>query len=197
MDRTRILEIITANLSPERLAHSLRVEEAALSLAARSNLSRANVSEAALLHDLCREMSRDSLLNLAVKFAIVIDDIERAEPILLHGSVAAAIAQQELGITEPTVLEAITYHITGAPQVSALTGLIFIADFIEPGRNFEASRVLREAAASLELQELLLKVYHRTINFVVRQGYLLHPRTIAGRNELVMKGVKDITWKNC
>ncbi len=191
MDRNEIIKILTETLSKARLDHCLRVEAIALELASHFQTPSELVSPAALLHDLCREYDRDKLLKLAAYFDIVIDDIEKAEPLLLHGPVAAAIAKTSMGIDQPSVLDAISYHITGAPKVSPLVDLVFVADFIEPGRAFEQARTLREQAFELSPDQLVLKVFNRTIDYVVKQGYLIHPRSVAGRNELIMKGVLD------
>jgi predicted HD superfamily hydrolase involved in NAD metabolism len=191
MKRDQIIHILSQHVSERRLAHCIRVEETALGLASQFGVERDLVTPAALLHDLCREYTEDLLLKLATNFGIVIDDIEKTEPILLHGSVAAAIARTELKITEPQILEAITLHITGGPGVSTLTKLIYISDFIEPGRTFSEAVILREASSQINPELLLLKVYNRTLEFLVRKNYLIHPLGIAGRNELLMKGIKE------
>jgi len=191
MNRNEIIKLLTETLSKNRLNHCLRVEAMGLELASHFQTTPELVSPAALLHDLCREYNRDKLLKLAAYFGIVVDDIEKVEPLLLHGSVAAAVAKTNLNIDNPLVLEAIEFHITGAPGVSPLAKLIFVADCIEPGRTFEQARILREQALKLSPDQLVLKVYNRTIEYVVNQGYLIHPRTVAGRNELIMKGVLD------
>lgn len=191
MDRAQIIDNLRRNVSEKRLAHCLRVEETALNLAPRFGLGPELVSPAALLHDLCREYAEDLLLKLAANFGIVIDEIEKVEPILLHGSVAAALARNELGINHPDILEAITFHITGGPKVSNLAKLIYIADFIEPGRTFPEAAILRDASLQIDPQLLLLKVYNRTLEFLVRKNYMIHPLGIAGRNELLMKGIVE------
>jgi predicted HD superfamily hydrolase involved in NAD metabolism len=191
MNRTEIINLLTETLSQPRFDHCLRVEALAVELADHFQTSPEIASPAALLHDLCREYSREKLLKLAVDFDIVVDDIEKAEPLLLHGPVAAAIAQKTLGVKDDLILDAIRCHITGAPNMTWVAKLIFIADFIEPGRTFEQARILREMVFKLTPDQLLLKVYNRSIEFVIRQGYLIHPRTVAGRNELIMKGVSD------
>lgn len=191
MERTEIIKFLSKDLSKPRLDHCLRVESKALELAPYFQIPLEIVSPAALLHDLCREYSRDKLLKLAINFDIVVDDIEKAEPLLLHGPIAAVITQATIGINHPSVIEAIKYHITGAPGLTPLSKLIFISDFIEPGRAFEQAQILREKVYELTLDELLLKVYNHTIEYVIRQGFLIHPRTVQGRNELVMKGVID------
>ncbi len=189
MDRNEIVRLLAETLSEPRLNHCLRVETTALELAHHFQTPLELVSPAALLHDLCREYSRDKLLKLADNFGIVIDDVEKAEPLLLHGPVAAIIVKNTMGINHPQILEAIEFHITGAPGLNRLGELIFVADFIEPGRTFEQARILREQAFQLTPEQLLLKVYNRSIEYVIKEGYLIHPRTVAGRNELIMKGV--------
>lgn len=193
MQRVEIIKVLANNLSKPRLNHCLRVEAMALELASHFQAPPELVSPAALLHDLCREYDRDKLLKLAGNFGIVIDDIEKGEPLLLHGSVAAAIAKNTLGIDNQMILEAIDYHITGAPGLSPLASLIFVADFIEPGRTFEQARIIREQAFKLSPAEILLKVFNRSIEYVIKQGFLIHPRSVAGRNELILKGVFDGT----
>lgn len=192
MNRTEIINLLTETLSKPRFDHCLRVESSAVELANYFQTSPEIVSPAALLHDLCREYSREKLLKLAVDFDIVVDDIEKAEPLLLHGPVAAAMAQKTLGINNDLILDAIRFHITGSPNMTSVAKLIFIADFIEPGRTFEQARILREMVYKLTPDQLLLKVYNHSIEYIIRQGYLLHPRTVAGRNELIMKGVSDL-----
>ena len=130
IDRSVVLNKLAAAVSPSRMDHCLGVETMALQLADRFAVRQDLVTPAALLHDLCRECSPDSLLKLAAKFDIVIDEIQALEPLLLHGLVASRIAEAELGIADPSILEAIAFHITGGPGLSPLALLIFIADFI-------------------------------------------------------------------
>jgi predicted HD superfamily hydrolase involved in NAD metabolism len=189
-DRNKLVEYLKRHVSSARLLHCLGVEEVALKLASKFNVSVEMVRPAALLHDLCREYNPELLLKLAANFGIVIDDIEKAEPLLLHGSVAAAIVRNDLRIDCPEIMEAISFHITGAPGLSDLAKLIFTADFIEPGRTYQLASDLRQEAFFIEPELLLLKVYDYSLTYVVNHGYLVHPRTIGGRNELIMKGIR-------
>lgn len=189
-DRAAILEYLSQHVSANRLQHCLGVEKIALQLAPRFGVSLEMVSVGALLHDLCREYHPELLLQLAGNFGIVIDDIEKAEPLLLHGAVAAMKIQNELNITAAEILNAIQYHITGGPHLSELAKLVFVADFIEPGRTHEHAQMVRDQAFMIAPEVSLLKVYHCTISYVVGKSYLLHPRTVEGRNELIMKGIR-------
>jgi predicted HD superfamily hydrolase involved in NAD metabolism len=192
LERQQIIDFLSVRLSEARLNHCLRVETAALQLAERFGAPAEWVSPAALLHDVCREAPPDLLLKLASKFDIVIDDIERAEPLLLHGEVCADLVRAELGLTEPDLLEAVTFHITGAPGISSLAKLVFVADSIEPGRNYPQVSQLRDEALTLDSDRLLLHIYDQTLAYLIKAGYLIHPRTVAGRNELLQKGVPSL-----
>jgi len=190
MNRTEIITALQTAVSKPRFEHCLRVEETALKLAKHFGVEKTQISPAALLHDYCREYTHEKLLQVASKFDIVIDSITSSEPILLHGVLAAKLAKNELGITKPEVLEAIAFHITGGADLSRLAQLIFVCDLIEPGRTFSAATYLHETALTITPDQLVLRVYDQTINHVIAQGYLLHPHSLAGRNELIMKGVR-------
>lgn len=189
-ERNEIIAFLKHHVSLERLSHCERVEMAALQLAGKFGVDPSAVTAAALLHDVCREYSPDLLLQLASKFDILVDDIQRVEPLLLHGSVGAALVETELGIRDEAILEAIRFHITGAAGIGPLAQLIYVADFIEPGRTFEAARVLRSKAPEWEADQILVYVYNQTLRYVIECDYLVHPDTVLGRNELIKKGVK-------
>ncbi len=191
MNRSEILKVLRDNVSETRFNHCQRVEETALELAPRFGVQPEIVTPAALLHDLCREYKEDLLLQLATNFGIVIDEIEKAEPLLLHGSVAAAIVRSKYEFKDPEIFEAITFHITGAPGVSSLTKLIYVADYLEPGRIFQAARELRDQAWSIDPDLLVLKVNNRTLSYLISHNYLIHPLSIASRNELIRKGFNE------
>jgi predicted HD superfamily hydrolase involved in NAD metabolism len=188
MEREYLLQLVQKEISPERYQHTLRVETIALEFAPRFRVAAPALSQAAILHDWCRETAPDLLLKLAGDFGIVIDDLEQAEPLLLHAAVAAAQAGR-LGISDYEVLEAIANHITGGAGICRMAQLLFIADSIEPGRDYPAARMLRETARTMTLEEMLLAVYNQTVVYLMQNNYPLHPRTVAGRNELIMKGI--------
>lgn len=187
-----IISYMKAHVSEKRFHHCEQVAEMAVQLSEKFEVDPSKAWQAGILHDVCRECRPDLLLQLADKFGILIDDIERAEPLLLHGSVGASLLTSELSVNDPEILEAVALHITGNQKMSRLAQLIFVADFVEPGRSFEAAVQLRELLPRLTPEEILLKVYQRTIHYVIAQNYLVHPRTIAGWNELIKKGVREI-----
>lgn len=183
--RSEIIACIEQRLSPQRFQHSLGVEKFAVEHCERLGINRESASTAALLHDFCREYPPQQLLQTAIQLGLPVDDVERAEPILLHGAVGAVEAAARFAITDSAIIEAITYHITGGPQINPLAKLIFISDSLEPGRQFPGVDEMRAAANVLDLQQLTLLVYDRTLQYLTDKGYTVHPRTIAGRDEII------------
>ena len=162
------------------------VAETAGQLAMTNGVDPERARIAGLLHDYAREIAPARLLLLAADYGLEVDAIEAREPLLLHGKVGAALAREEFGIKDAEILEAIINHITGTPGMTMLQQLIFLADFIEPGRLFPAAARARDAAKS-DIPGALLIVFDAVITYVVLGGYLLHPRTVAARNDLLLR----------
>ncbi len=130
---------VERRLSGARWTHTLGVAETAGRLAVRHGVDPEAAGLAGLLHDCAREMPPAALLRLASEYDMSVDEIEAREPLLLHGKVGAALAKDCFAIEDPDILAAIASHITGEPGMGLLQQLIFLADFIEPGRAFPAA----------------------------------------------------------
>ncbi|MGE5550241.1 MAG: bis(5'-nucleosyl)-tetraphosphatase (symmetrical) YqeK [Bacteroidota bacterium] len=186
---SKIREEAARSLSPERWRHTLGVaataEELALIHGADPDLARV----AGLLHDYAREMAPEELQRLATAKGLEIDPIEAREPLLLHGKVGAMLAYERFGLAHPDLLAAIAQHITGAPGMTLLASVVFLADFIEPGRRDDVCAHARSAARS-DLRRALLLALDATMHYVITRGYFLHPRSVAARNELLDPGMQ-------
>ncbi|NLG84471.1 MAG: HD domain-containing protein [Firmicutes bacterium] len=179
-----VSSVLATRLSPSRWAHSLGVAETAAGLAAAHGLDPLRARMAGLLHDSAREMAPEELLATAEAHGLTIDEIERAEPLLLHGKVGAVLAREWFGLDDPELLAAVALHITGGPGMGLLAKVVFLADFVEPGRTMSAAAAAR-AVAFDDLSRALLIAFEAIIDYVIAGGYLLHPRTVAARNELL------------
>lgn len=176
---------VGARLSTARMAHTERMAETAASLAALFGGDPGAARIAGLLHDWARETPPAALLCEARARGLAVDAVEAREPLLLHGKIAASWAAERFGLTDPELLAAVVHHIVGAPGMSRLAQVVFLADFIEPGRPYPAAARAREAVRR-GLHEALAIVYDAVITHVVTHGYLLHPRTLEARNELLL-----------
>lgn len=178
------------NLSPKRLKHSVGVSETAVELALLYGADPVKARVAGLLHDCARNMPNNILLQKAEAAGILVNDVERSQPVLLHAPVGAIVAKQEYGVDDPQILSAIRWHTTGGPDLALLDHVVFLADYIEPGRSFPGVDKLR-ALARQNLSEALLAAYDATIGFVVGGRGLLHLASIQGRNALLTKMTTD------
>ena len=142
-------------LSEKRYDHTARVADTAEDLARIHGLDLARTRLAALLHDAARETEPDEYLRLAEEWSLPVGEPERQSPKLLHGPVAAELGRRELGVEDEEVLEAVRVHTVGAAGMGPLALALYVADKIEPARDYPsvgrirdlARRDLREAAA--------------------------------------------------
>lgn len=174
-------------LNNKRFEHSLNVELEAIKLAQiyGSDLKKARV--AAIAHDSAKAHSDEELLRMAQSYTIKIDEIEYNFPQLLHGPVAAHICSAEFGIGDQDILNAIKYHTTGRKSMSLLEKIIYLADVIEPGRNFPGISDIREIAL-MDIDRALILACNSTLIYITNKNYLIHPLTIEFRNSLLLKG---------
>lgn len=183
-------QLLEASLAPKRFRHSVRVYETALELAAVHKLPTEKIAVSALLHDCGREVPTRESAAKADELGIKIDEVERSQPILLHAKLGVYYAQEKYGVTDAEVLDGIKYHTTGAAQMSTLAKVVFLADMIEPGRNFPGVDALRKAAEK-DLDKAMLIAYSNTVRYLLDGGLLIHPHCIDGYNELLMQKAKD------
>ncbi len=176
---------LSRTLSPLRLQHSLRVMDFARKLACHYQVPEEPVVMAALLHDVAREKDGPELLALAESYHLPVLPVEEKAPVLLHGQVGAELLKREWELTEEPVLEAVAYHVTGAPKLGIVGELILIADFAEPARQFYAAQVARELAFRNRLTALKY-IYTQKIRYILDAGFLLHPLTLEARNQLLL-----------
>ena len=177
---------IRARLDERRFAHTLGVVEAAVQLARRFGVDENKARAAALLHDVARGYDRERLLKEADEFGIVLSDFERTAWALIHAPLGAEIARRDFGVDDPDILAAIRYHTTGRPGMSALERIVFVADYIEPGRSHPGVGPVREAAQS-DLDRAVLLALDQTIKYLLEMGQAIAPDAVAARNELLMR----------
>jgi predicted HD superfamily hydrolase involved in NAD metabolism len=180
----KLEEALAARIQGERLAHTYRVLEAARALGSRYGADAEQVSVAALLHDYAKAMKPAELLAHAQERGLIVDPAEVAQPHLLHGPVAAALLLEEGLVSDPAVLDAIRYHTTGRTAMSLLEKVVWLADYIEPGRSFPGVDAIR-AEAERDLDQALLHALDQSILYVISRGWLLHPYSVQARNWLL------------
>ena len=176
--------ILQKRLKKTRFEHSLSVSSTAFELAEKHGFDVKAAAVAGLLHDYARNMKVADLLSAAKQKGLLVHPIERQVPILLHGPVGAELVKGDLGIADKEITEAIAYHTTAAPGMSGLTGLVYLADMIEPLRDFPGVNNLRDLARH-NLSAAVLAGLESSIAYCMEAGLLIHPISIEARNYML------------
>lgn len=172
-------------LTEKRYIHSLNVMEEAVKLAVHYNADTEKARIAGLLHDCAKNLGRENEEALIRKYGVEIDGIQKMSPALIHSILGMYIARDEYGITDGEILDAIYWHTTGRAGMSLIEKIIFIADYIEPGRDFDAAKKAREYAYE-DLDKCILVCTDSTIAYLMERGKLIHPYTIETRNDAIL-----------
>ena len=181
--REQLIEKVQERMSQKRLIHVLGVEQAALELAKQFGASLEKASIAALTHDYAKERSAAEFEHLIQVGDFDLELLNYGNEIW-HGLVGATLVQNELGIVDEESLNAIRRHTTGAKEMTLLDKIIYVADYIEPGRSFpgvekarSTARVDLDAAVAFETQQTLL--------YLVERGVKIYPKTLETYNQWV------------
>ncbi|WP_367306210.1 bis(5'-nucleosyl)-tetraphosphatase (symmetrical) YqeK [Alicyclobacillus acidocaldarius] len=175
---------LAQSLTPMRYQHVLGVVETAVALARRFGAPVLDAELAAWLHDLAREWPHDRLLAYVRDRKLDVPAAWLEAPILLHGPVAADVARVEYGVEDASVLNAVYYHTTGRPGMGALEMVLFVADAIEPSRDYPGVEDIR-ALAEKDLKAAALASFESTLRYALDRGFSIDLTTVNARNELL------------
>jgi predicted HD superfamily hydrolase involved in NAD metabolism len=173
-------------LDEERYLHSIGVMETAIYLAKKYDANVEKAQVAGLLHDCAKGYSDEELLKFAQRYGIEVDEVLKHAPFLLHGPVGAHLVEEIFGIKDEEIKRAIALHTTGDVNMTILDKIIFLADYIEPNRNFEGVEKLRQLAEQ-DVDTAVLKAFDSTICYVIERKLLLYEKTIRARNDILLK----------
>ena len=134
-DLARLASAVKDNVSGRRFQHITGVRYTAACMAMRYGENVNHAEACGLLHDYVKDFSDTKMLNQCRKHSLSIRPVEERNPYLLHGLLAAHLAEEEFGVTDHDLLNAIIYHTTGRPKMSQMEKILFVADFMEPGRK--------------------------------------------------------------
>lgn len=169
-------------LDYRRIPHVLGTEQEAIHLAERWGADVEKARRAALLHDCTKKLDLPQQLAVAERFRVPLDEMERREIKLLHAKTGAGIAQAVFG-TDREITEAIRWHTTGKGDMTPLEKVIYLADYIEPTRNFPGVEELRKRCYE-NLDAGLLLGLEMTIREMEERGAPIHPKTLEARDAL-------------
>ncbi|MTB64407.1 HD domain-containing protein [Streptococcus sp. zg-86] len=182
-DREKVLEKIRSAMSEKRFRHVLGVEKAALELARQYGCDERKASLAALLHDYAKEVDNQVFLDLIDQHQLG-EDLKVWGNNVWHGIVGAYKIRHDFGIEDQEILQAIQRHTVGAAQMTLLDKVLYVADYIEPNRDFpgvdEARRLAKECLDLAVAYETAQTVAH-----LAKKAIPIYPQTIETYNAYV------------
>ncbi|MDD3852479.1 MAG: bis(5'-nucleosyl)-tetraphosphatase (symmetrical) YqeK [Syntrophomonadaceae bacterium] len=186
----QLQEIIRQRLSPSRFQHSREVARVARELAEIFGVDADKAYITGLLHDYAKGLSGAELLSAAEKGDLIQHEMDYQIPDLLHAPVGAWLLQQELEIEDQEILKAVAVHTTGDLNMSKLEEIIYLADMVEPGRDYPGQDRLK-CLAYRDLKQAMLFGLETTLRYCLDEGRLIHPRTVEVRNAYLKRGDKS------
>jgi predicted HD superfamily hydrolase involved in NAD metabolism len=170
---------VRAMVTPKRFEHIARVAGLAETIARANNFTPSELRAtclAAVLHDAARDLEPEAMFKLAPPET----DMEREQPLSVHGRASRRLAEQ-WGVTDERILEAIEGHVFGVAHDNRIGMAVYIADVSEPGRGVNGD--IRELAMSN-----LFRAYQRAldskVNYLRSKGKAVHPATLKVYKEI-------------
>lgn len=162
---------LKAYYSEKRFAHVLSTARVAYAIAKGNEIRPDFAFQAAILHDMAKDLDDDVALSLIEQYET---DPGPFEPYVLHQYTGAILARNEFHIEEPSVLHAIRYHTTGKDAMEPLSQIIYAADKIEPLRGYDSQPLIHACIHNLETG--FKHVLAENIRYVKRKDYKInHP----------------------
>ncbi|MCM3710827.1 bis(5'-nucleosyl)-tetraphosphatase (symmetrical) YqeK [Sporosarcina luteola] len=183
MESAALIIELEKRLPRKRFEHVLRVTETAKELAGRFGVPACIAEQAALFHDIAKFMEPSEMRRLIEENG---EDVKlfSFHHELWHAAAGRIIAEQDFGVQDQDILNAIRYHTTGRAGMSDLEKLIYIADLIEPGRDFPGITELRNAA-KLNMDEAMRACIVHSVRYLIDRNAAVFPDSIECYNEHV------------
>ena len=160
-------------LDPKRVAHVLGCRDAAVALAQHWGADVTDAARAALLHDITKALDGPLQLTLCSEYGIILDEFSQKYPKTLHALTGSLVAQRIFGENRE-VVDAICCHTTGKAGMNVLQMILYIADYMEPNRDFPGVEDLRQLAFA-DLHGAMKLGLHMTLEHLARQGSEVSP----------------------
>ncbi|MEK1478867.1 HD domain-containing protein [Limosilactobacillus fermentum] len=189
LSRAELVDKLRHAMKKKRFDHVLRVEETAIELAKENGVDLELASIAALCHDYAKQRpNQDFIATIKEK---------HLDPVLLnygnaiwHGVVGAELVADELGCHDQRILDAVRQHTVGAPYMTKLAQIVYMADYIEPGRDFEGVELARQVTHQSLAKGVALQT-KQTLMYLVSTGKPVYPTTLATYNAWVPSNGKE------
>lgn len=175
---------ILNRIGEKRYNHTIRVRDTAVELAKIYNVDLEKAYVAGMLHDCAKIRDEKELIEVSFDYGLnLTDDMEKA-PQIIHSFLGAIISEKKYGIEDEDILNAIRFHTTGRENMSDLEKIVFLADYIEPMRNFSGVDKARKLACE-DLNKAMMYSLNNTILFLCNKDEYIALDTIKARNYIL------------
>lgn len=159
-------------LTKSRYEHTLGVEYISVALAMRYHAEFYDAEVAGLMHDCAKgkHMYASEMLKLCKQYQLEISETEEKDPYLLHGKLGAYFCENKYKIKNPEILSAIIWHTTGRPDMTLLEKIVFVADYIEPGRDKASNLDDLRRLAFEDIDEAVYEITRNTLDYLEQKG---------------------------
>lgn len=176
-ERIALIKQLESELNYGRFIHTLGVSDTACNLAMcyGEDLEKAEI--AGLLHDCAKCLSLSKMLKICEKAGLELSPYERGSTSLLHSKAGSVLAREKYGVADEDIISAIRYHTTGRPGMSLLEKIIFVADYLEPGRDTAEDLPVVRKLAYENLDECVLTILRDSLTYLHGTGNPVDPMT--------------------
>lgn len=175
LPEAQLQDVVLALLKPSRVAHVLGCRDTAVELAKKWGADPVNAARAALLHDVTKALDGPLQLTLCNAYGIILDDFSAQNPKTLHALTGSLVAQRIFG-ENAAVVSAIRSHTTGKADMNMLEKIIYVADYMEPNRDFPGVQELRRLAYT-DIDGALQLGLEMTLDMLHQQGKEISPES--------------------
>lgn len=185
LSETEIREHLKNNLTEKRFNHSIAVASEAVRLACRWGADEEKAYLAGLVHDCCKDMPANIMLQTADDFGILLSDLEKAAPKLWHARVGAVYLNRVFGIEDEEIADAVRYHTTARAGMSLLEKILYLADFTSADRDYDGVEEMRKAVDE-SMEKAMTIALCFTIGELSEKQSPIHEDTFAAYNEVML-----------
>ena len=183
MKREEALACVKEQLTEQRYIHTVGVMETAVKLAERFGADLKKAEIAAIFHDYAKFRPKEEMKQIILDGGGPLEVLNFHHE-LWHAPAGAALVKTEVGVTDEDILSAIRFHTSGRPNMTLLEKVVYVADYIEPGRRFPGVEEVRSFAEKIWIRRSS-SALKNTITFLISKNQAVYPETVATYNALV------------
>lgn len=173
----RMQQKLKKHLDEDCYEHTLGVMYTAGALAMRYQENIRSALIAGLLHDCAKCIPTNKKFKMCSKYHLEVSETERSNPSLLHAKLGAYLAEKKYHVRDEAILSAITFHTTGKPAMSLLEKIVYVADYIEPGRRELPNMAEIRRLAFENIDECIYQILQDSLNYLNTRNITVDPMT--------------------